>query len=270
MRQLINALIKYKNSFIYLGLLILSLLFLNRRSFYHQSVFSNASLAVSSSFNLLRNNFSNYFKLSENNEKLAAENEKLKALELAQFIDKREKSNSIDQFDYEVFSARIIKNSYSLARNYLIIDKGYKDSIKVEMGVIASDGVIGIVNQVTANFSSVLSILHRDLKINAGFKKNGAFGSLSWDGTHPKRMKLNDISTLNPVSIGDTITTKGMSDYFPFGIPLGIVINFEKPELEGYYNIDVELFSNLTQKEYVYVVKNRNINQLKQLENESK
>jgi len=126
------------------------------------------------------------------------------------------------------------------------------------------------VNQVTANFSSVLSILHRDLKINAGFKKNGAYGSLSWDGNHPKRMKLNDISTLNPVSIGDTITTKGISDYFPFGIPIGIVINFEKPEFEGYYNIDVELFSNLTQKEYVYVVKNRNINQLKQLENESK
>lgn len=270
MRQLINALLKYKNTLIYLGLLILSILFLNQRSFYHQSVFSNVSLAISSSFNLLGNNFSNYFKLSENNEKLVAENEKLKTLELIQFNDERGKSNSIDQFGFEVFSARIIKNSYSFARNYLIIDKGYKDSIEVEMGVITSDGVLGVVNQVTANFSSILSILHIDLKINAGFKKNGAYGSLSWDGNHPKRMKLNDISTLNPVSIGDTITTKGMSDYFPYGIPLGTVIDFEKPELEGYYNIDVELFSNLTQKEYVYVVKNRNIKQLKQLKNESR
>ena len=39
------------------------------------------------------------------------------------------------------------------------------------MGVISSDGIIGIVNQVTADFSSVISILHRDLKINAGLKR---------------------------------------------------------------------------------------------------
>ena len=39
-------------------------------------------------------------------------------------------------------------------------------------------------------------------------------------GNHPKKMKLDDISTLNPVSIGDTIITGGMSDYFPYGIPI--------------------------------------------------
>ena len=67
----------------------------------------------------------------------------------------------------------------------MIIDQGYLDGIEVEMGV-SSDGIVGIVNQVTADFSSVISILHRDLKINAGFKKNGAYGSLSWQGNHLK------------------------------------------------------------------------------------
>ena len=102
----------------------------------------------------------------------------------------------------------------------------------------------------------VISILHRDLKINAGFKKNGAYGSLSWQGKHPKRMKLNDVSTLNPMIVGDTIVTGGMSDYFPYGILIGKVFSFQKPELEGYYNIDIELFSNLTQKDFVYILKN--------------
>lgn len=268
MRQLISALIKYKNTLLYLGLLIVSLVFLNKRSFYHQSIFSSVALTFSSKFNMTRQSVSSYLDLANNNKKLIAENTKLKELELMHFTEKSKKDRAADTFAFQVLSARIIKNSYNRARNYLIIDQGYKDGIETEMGVISSDGVVGIVNQVTADFSSVISILHRDLKINAGFKKNGAYGSLSWQGKHPKRMKLNDVSTLNPVMLGDTIVTGGMSDYFPHGIPIGKVFNFQKPELEGYYDIDIELFSNLMQKEFVYILKNIKKDQLNQLKSE--
>ena len=270
MRQLINALLKYKNTLLYLGLLMISLIFLKQRSFYHQSIFSNAALIISSNFNLAGKNISKYLDLSESNKKLLAENIKLKSLELIHFNEQSPKNSAIDTFGFEVFGARIVKNSYNRARNYLIIDQGHQEGIEVEMGVISSDGFIGIINQVTADFSSVISILHRDLKINAGFKKNGAYGSLSWQGDHPKRMKLDDVSTLNPVMVGDTIVTGGMSDYFPHGIPIGKVFSFEKPELEGYYDIEIELFSNLTQKEFVYVLKNKKKDQLNQLNNDSR
>ena len=56
----------------------------------------------------------------------------------------------------------------------------------------------------------------------------------------------------------------------PYGIPIGTVYNFEKPEFEGYYDIDIKLFSNLTQKEFVYVLKNRNKEQIIDLNNESR
>ena len=88
---------------------------------------------------------------------------------------------------------------------------------------------------------------------------------MSWRSNHPKKMKLDDISTLNPVSIGDTIVTGGMSDYFPYGIPLGTVSKIERPKFEGYYDIDIELFSNLTQKEFVYIIKNKNLDQIEKL-----
>ena len=60
MRQLVNALLKYKNALLYIGLLIISLLFLNQRSFYHRSIFSNASLVLSSNLNQAGKNISNY------------------------------------------------------------------------------------------------------------------------------------------------------------------------------------------------------------------
>ena len=59
-----------------------------------------------------------------------------------------------------------------------------------------------------------------------------------------------------------------MSDYFPYGIPIGIVSKVIRPEFEGYYDIEIELFSNLTQKEFVYIIENKNLNQIKKLNND--
>ena len=265
MQQLINALLKYKNSLFYLGLLLLSLIFLNKRSFYHQSFFSDISLSISSRMNLYSQGIVNYFNLKKINEQLRLENEMLKILELAYQNNKVDKTAVLESFGFKITGARIIKNSYDKARNYIIIDKGEADGIKTDTGVISSDGIIGIVNQTTDSFSSILSLLHRDLKINVSFKKNGTYGSMSWLSNNPKEMKLNDISTLNPVSIGDTIVTGGMSDYFPYGIPLGTVSKIERPKFEGYYDIDIELFSNPTQKEFVYIIKNKNLDQIEKL-----
>ena len=135
------------------------------------------------------------------------------------------------------------------------------------MGVISDDGLIGIINQTTENFSSVISILHKDIKLNMKFKKNLSFGSLLWQGESPNKMKLVDIATINPVSIGDTIVTGGMSSYFPEGIPIGTVISFKNTSSGNFYDIDVELFSNLTQKKYVYIIENINSEEIKNLEN---
>ena len=265
MQQLINALLKYKNYLLYFGLLFLSILFLNKRSIYHQSIFSNISLYFSGNVNFLSQGIINYFSLAKINSQLKSENEKLKIYELAFQQKKEEKIDALESFGFKIVSARIIKNSYSKARNFLLLDKGEADGIKSDFGVISNDGIIGIVNQTTEDFSSVLSLLHRDLKVNASFKKNGTYGSLSWQGNHPKKFKLDDISTLNQVSIGDTIITGGMSDYFPYGIPIGIVSKVIRPEFEGYYDIEIELFSNLTQKEFVYIIENKNLNQIKKL-----
>ena len=98
MRQLINALLKYKNALLYLGLLIISLIFLNQRSFYHQSIFSNSALVISSNFNLAAKNILKYLYLSERNEKLLAENIKLKAIELIHFSEQSNKLSTSKTF----------------------------------------------------------------------------------------------------------------------------------------------------------------------------
>ena len=45
---------------------------------------------------------------------------------------------------------------------HLILNKGEENGIKKDMSVISSNGIIGIINQTSKKFSSVISILSRD------------------------------------------------------------------------------------------------------------
>ena len=122
MQQLINALLKYKNYLLYFGLLFLSILFLNKRSFYHQSIFSDISLYFSGNVNFLSQGIINYFSLAKINSQLRLENEKLKIFELAFQQKKEKKIDVFESLGFKIISARIIRNSYSKARNYLVLD----------------------------------------------------------------------------------------------------------------------------------------------------
>ena len=47
-----------------------------------------------------------------------------------------------------------------------MIDKGSNDGILIDSGVINSSGIIGIINNVSSDYSSVISILNTDLNSN--------------------------------------------------------------------------------------------------------
>ncbi len=90
-------------------------------------------------------------------------------------------------------------------------------------------------------------------------------GSLSWDGDNPSKMILSDIPSSNQIKLGDTIITGGMSFYFPKGIKIGTISNYETNETEGYFNIEVSLFNNFSSLNNVYILDkldNEQINKL--------
>ena len=263
MQQIVNALIKYKKFILFFSLLCFAFIFIFNRSIYHKSKFNRFfinSIGRVSNFSFTINE---YFNLKKINDKILKENKTLKNLQINRSNFKIEDTKD---FQFEVFSAKIIKNSLKSSRNYLIVNKGIKDSIEAEMGVISSNGVIGIVNTVSENYSSVISILNTDLKLNAKFKKNNAFGSLSWNSINPSIIQFNDISVINKISIGDSIVTGGMSTYFPEGILIGKIIRYKSYDGKGYYEIDVELNNKIGKEINVYILKNNHQKEINNLE----
>ncbi len=273
MQWILNAILRNKNFILFLLLLILGLFFSGTQSGYHQSKISQASLAVSGTIFSPFNQMRGYFGLNDLNIELIQENNHLKKqlIEQNKILKETQLENKPSPLDaFSSVPAHVIRNSFTKAKNIILIDKGSTDSIHPDMGVVGPKGIIGIVNQTSKNFASVLSILNQDLKINARFKSSNVFGSLSWRGNSPNKMLLSDISVINPVQIGDTIVTGGMSSYFPEGILLGFVTDFEQTEKGGYYEIEVELVNNMTDLSHVYAISNKNKTEIEALINPEK
>ena len=74
----------------------------------------------------------------------------------------------------------MILNSINKSKNIIIINKGEVNGITKEMGVVSSKGVVGIIKNITDNYSSIVSLLNTDLKINAILKNSSTIGSVSY------------------------------------------------------------------------------------------
>lgn len=156
--------------------------------------------------------------------------------------------------DYHYLSAKVIRNTTQLPKNYLTLNKGANDGIKPDMGVISNNAVVGIVEAVSPHFSKVISILHPITSISAKFKSNNYFGPIVWDGKDYRYATFNDIARHVKFSLGDTLVTSGLVKTFPEGITVGTIDYFDINQSDSYYNIKVKLAVDYHVLDYVQVV----------------
>ncbi len=149
----------------------------------------------------------------------------------------------------------------------MLINKGLSDGVDVNYAVSLPNGILGIVEKSTENYSRVISILNTNLSINAKLKASNHFGSLQWDGLNPNTIYLKDLPRSASFNIGDTIVTGSNSLIFPKDIPIGLIKDYELNENIGYYNIEVKLFEDMTNINHAYVIIPKKIKQAKSLIN---
>ena len=149
----------------------------------------------------------------------------------------------------------------------MLVNKGKRDSIKQDFGVITSKGILGIIDETSSKYATVLSILNTNIKISAQLKNSNHFGSLMWDTKSPNMIQLTEISKIAPMRAGDTIVTSGRSIIFPKGIPIGTIENFKLDDAENFYTINVKPFNDMTNIEHVYIIENRDGTEINNLLN---
>jgi len=268
MQQIINFVIRHRNTLLFLFLLLISFSLTIQSHSYHKSKFISSTSFVSGSFYQLTNNISDYFYLKGYNNRLLKENTELKnQLSIFNTISTLEKDFKLDSLQKYIYTpAEVINSTYHKTKNYITINKGSKDSVFADMGVVTDSGIIGIVESSSQNYSRIISILNKSSRINAQLKKSNHFGSLVWSGNATNVVQLIDVPRLAPLKIGDTIITGGRSTIFPKGIPIGRIINFELNTDQSYFTVNIRLFNDMTNIGFVNVIKNLNATEIKNLE----
>jgi len=265
MQRIINFVLRYRNAFLYAFFAFIALVMTIRSHSYHQSKFFNSSRWITGNIYGAGSDVSSYFNLQEENQRLTEENQRLRKMLF------NSPDDSIQPLDstlavYEILNARLIKNSFTSPRNYVTINKGENDGVHQDMGVITTDGILGIVENVSNNFATVQSVLNTKSNINAKIKGTEYFGSLVWDTKDYTEVQLIDIARLVPLVVGDTIVTGGMSSIFPENVPIGTIKKYDLNASKSFYNIDVELFSDMANIKNVYLIENKDKEEIKELE----
>ncbi|HUN15891.1 MAG TPA: rod shape-determining protein MreC [Saprospiraceae bacterium] len=213
-----------------------------------------------------------YFGLKKKNAILAEENARLMEQHYnSKTIISKENIETDSSFNalvekYQIIPARVINNSINRPNNLITINKGGKDGILPNMGVITTTGIVGIVTDTSRNFSLVLSVLNPNCKISSKLIRCGFFGPMIWDGENPQYSTLVDIQKYADVKIGDTVSTSGYSYIFPGQVPIGTVNEIENNPGAFTYNIHVKLFQDMAILDEVYIIKNSTMMERSELE----
>lgn len=256
--------------FLFLQLIAVTLIF--SRNSMQQSFVAGQATAFNAWVSGYIDQGTSYLKLKQINEDLVAQNKAL----MAQVYGKGQSGNP--QFRrvtdtigggqiYTFVDADIVNNSITRNDNYFTIDRGKKHGVFPKMGVIAPNGIAGIVVNTTNNYALVQSVLSvNKIRINAALKNTGFFGTLTWKGDNSRTMHLADIPKYVPLKVGDTVLTDGKSSIFPQGIMIGRIAGYEVDSKTGYWDISVELNQKMGNLQKVFVVRNLKKLELKQIQ----
>ena len=258
MQNLLKILLRYSNFLVFIALEVAAFLLINFNNAYpRSSILSTANNAVAWQYEQI-SEIRGYFGLRSQNERLATE-----IAALRNQISSMDSARNSDHIHYE--EAKVVQMTTNRLHNYLTINRGSKDAIRVGQGVRNEDGVVGIVKTVGRNYSVVLPIINTWMNLSCRFTKNDYIGTLQWDGKDNRFAQLADVSSHMVVNPGDTIVTSGLSPVFPEGIPVGIVENSVLKEGESYHRIRVRLHTNFKRLKYVEVVQNADQQEVEEL-----
>lgn len=258
MRTLFLFLWKYNFFIFFLVLEAFSGYLIVQNNNFQRASFINSTNTVAAEVNTMVSAVTEYINLRAANDALSRQNAALRTLVRdVYYIDSALKQQVVDtvfQQQYTFVTAKVVNNSVNRRNNYLTLNKGSLQGIHSEMGVISAEGIVGIVKDVSEHYCSVMSFLHKDMKVSARFLRNGYYGSMVWDGFDPVHGSFLEIAKHVKVNIGDTIVTTSFSDMFPEGVMVGTVDKVDPNSGDNFQVIKVKLSTNFSNVSYVYIV----------------
>src|SRR6266481_439317 len=208
----------------------------------------------------IRGTWSHYFALqntSRDNEQLRRENDELK-LRVNQLQSKASEADRLAallnfrqaQHNVPMLAARVIGTSADTASQTIYLDRGERDGIRRNMGVITPDGVVGKVVESYRDTAQVLLLTDKDSGVGAMLAESRIQSPVG--GTGEPLLAMKYIPTDDAVNVGEHVVTSGMDRIFPRDLPVGVVTEIKTGR--PFQHVRVRPAANLQRLEEVIVL----------------
>ena len=265
MRNLIEFLARQHHWFVFVLLEAISLTLLFSYNNCQSSVwFSSANVVVGRIYDW-SSQLEHFFSLTKVNEELTARNIALeeKISDLSEKLTTATKDSSyvkdsllLPVQEMKLIPAKVVSNSIIRPDNLMTINKGSKDGVKKDMGVVCGTGVVGIVYLVSPQYSVVIPLLNTKSNISCKIENREYFGYLIWQGGATDIAYLDDIPRHARFKLNENIVTSGYSSIFPPGIKVGKILHVYNSADGVSYRLSVKLSTNFSTLRDVSVVDN--------------
>src|SRR5579863_298324 len=209
----------------------------------------------------IRDTWNHYFALqntSRENEELKRENGALK-LQITQLQSKASEADRLavllkfrqTNVDVPMVAARVIGGSADSGSQTIYLDRGERDGIRRNMGVITPDGVVGKVIESYKDTAQVLLLTDEHSGVGAMMVESRVQKPVGGTGEPLLQLKYvsNEDNSVNP---GDRIVTSGTDRIFPGDLPVGTIADI-KPGAT-FKQIRVKPAASLERLEEVFVL----------------
>lgn len=282
MDKLLEFLHKYRHWFVFLILETIALVTYLSGSLYSRSLGWYATSAVFGRVNELMTEGWSYVGLRPRNEELLRENARLRTAytllarqmqdaEAHGVLPRLHATDSLPIDPSAVIIARVVNRVTHTGEVYYTINKGRRDGIETDMGVMSASGVVGAVMAVSDHYALVIPILNPKIRLACTLLGQEVSGTLTASSSpNANEAILSNVPPHAHPQIGDTITTSGYSYLFPEGMMVGTIADSVPARVKGsagtFANYPVHLSTDFQGLRYVYVIREKPTHEVRALE----
>lgn len=282
MDKLLEFLHKYRHWFVFLILETIALVTYLSGSLYSRSLGWYATSAVFGRVNELMTEGWSYVGLHPRNEELLRENARLRTAytllarqmqdaEAHGVLPRLHATDSLPIDPSAVIIARVVNRVTHTSEVYYTINKGRRDGIETDMGVMSASGVVGAVMAVSDHYALVIPVLNPKIRLACTLLGQEVSGTLTASSSpNANEAILSNVPPHAHPQIGDTITTSGYSYLFPEGMMVGTIADSVPARVKGsagtFANYPVHLSTDFQGLRYVYVIREKPTHEVRALE----
>jgi len=216
---------------------------------------------IAGPYNGIANFFSSLFVLRRENEmlkteiqRLVLENYKLKEYKLENERLKKSLKFKKELYYKDIIPAKIIALGDNRDVGNIVVNVGRVNKVKENLPIISKDGIVGFVTEVYDETSLAQLLQNVNTKVSCMIEDRRVKGILEFENENLGVGIMRYVPIRSDVKVNDIVISSGLGGIFPKGLRIGKVIKIGNDPLGLFKNVYVELFSDFSSLEEVYIL----------------